>query len=105
MSVQKDDTLMNLVLIAVVEHGLDLNSAVQYIVRKLFDGIKTFEDAANTLRKTTERDFGQEAVAELDRLIEGYKTIATGVWGWTLQSRRYGISQFAKKNGQYAIPL
>ncbi|KAF4506300.1 hypothetical protein G6O67_006398 [Ophiocordyceps sinensis] len=101
----QDDTLMNLVPITMQQQSLDLNSAAQQIVSKLYESIETFDCAAEALRKSTAQHFGAEAVAELGCLIEAYQTIATGVFSWTLQSSRYGVAECKKEHGRYDITL
>ena len=102
---QEDDTLMNLVPIIMGNQELNLENAVEIIVSRLYSGIESFNHAAETLRLTTAKHFGADAVSELSRLTEAYQTIATGVFGWTLQSLRYGIAECRTGQGGYSISL
>ncbi|KAK0742321.1 hypothetical protein B0T21DRAFT_361116 [Apiosordaria backusii] len=102
---QKDGAFMNLVPIAMNDRGCDLAAAVRGIVQDFVGYNKEFEEQASLLRARAEEDYGGEVGGMVEKTVEAYQAIVTGILQFSIQSPRYGIKEYEREDGSFAISL
>jgi hypothetical protein len=85
--------------------GVDLEGAVQSIVKDIYARVDSFGHNAATLRERAAQEYGPEVAAQLTRLIEAYQGIATTVLHFSMDSPRYGLLKDRQEDGSFVIVL
>ncbi|KAI1460328.1 terpenoid synthase [Annulohypoxylon moriforme] len=90
--------------VAILYQQVDnLDAAVQMSVAHLRILVEEFDRTANTM--LSEFPLNPEEVDAVSRIIDVFRTVNTGNLEWSLQSKRYGVSQFITDDGHIELIL
>ncbi|KAL2172130.1 hypothetical protein VTG60DRAFT_131 [Thermothelomyces hinnuleus] len=101
----KDGSFGNLVPVTMRALNLDLEGATQALIQDIHSSINDFNDNASAIRSRIVPGQGFGVAEQLRRLTESYQAIATTVLNFSIQSPRYGLSNYRQEDGSYAVPL
>ncbi|KAK4179408.1 isoprenoid synthase domain-containing protein [Triangularia setosa] len=101
----KDGAFMNLIPIAMHDRNCNLEDAVRGLMDDFGYYGCEFQAQASLLRARAEKEYGGEIVGMVEKTIEAYEAIVTGILDFSVQSPRYGMKQYEREDGYFEIPL
>lgn len=101
---QKCNTFQNYVVVLLNESKTrSLDGAVNRLLEMLNDSMKSFEKAAEGLKRKAQHD--EVLLKDLTAVIDSHCHFVTGLIEWTLTSSRYKMDRYLQRDGSVIIPL
>ncbi|KAK0672007.1 isoprenoid synthase domain-containing protein [Cercophora samala] len=101
----KDGPATNLIPIAMHDGNCDLAWTVKRLMDDYVYWGSEFRNIAARLRARVEEEYGGEIMEMVEKTIEAYEAVVTGILEFSVQSPRYGMKQYEREDGYFEIPL